>query len=110
MPSDAPPAPSQVPDTRGPYGASGHVVVGGVSGIVADLGGQAVGRTGGQEHTDADDRDAPQHPSPRPPTRQSAHQSVSRRSRPVISGGGSMSSMWSSVGPTSHRAPPCRNG
>src|SRR5205823_2461552 len=30
--------------------------------------------------------------------------------RPAISGGGSMSSMWSTVGPTSHRAPPCRSG
>src|SRR3989442_15785114 len=36
-------------------------------------------------------------------------QSVSLRSRPVISGGGSMSSIRSTVGPTSHRALPWRS-
>src|SRR5690606_23468583 len=39
-----------------------------------------------------------------------AHQAGSRRSRPVISGGGSRPIIRRRVGPTSQRAPPSRSG
>src|SRR6267143_2294329 len=73
-----------------------------VGGVVADLGGKLDRWNVGKKHP----QDHP--PSNVPTFQRSSHQSVSLRSRPVISCGGSIPSSCKIVGPTSRSEPPAR--
>src|SRR5207244_9593185 len=96
----APPRATQITNRDHADPAPADIVVGRVRRLVADLSGKVQGRKDGKE----------QPPSNLPTLIRSSHQSVSLRSRPVISGGGSSPSIRSTVGPTSRRAPPWRRG
>src|SRR5438105_14809834 len=73
-----------------------------VAGIVADLSGKLERWNVGKKHSDDDP------PSNLPTFQPSRHQSVSLKSRPVISRGGSIPSSCKIVGPTSRSEPPAR--
>src|SRR5439155_11137537 len=101
--ADLAPAPAQVPEAKGEAAADLEVPEWRSVGGVADLGAAGVPRRHDAEPHERGDRGCGLGKSCNVASWRHAS---SLRSRPVICGGCSMPSSASSVGPTSHNAPP----